>query len=166
LFASIICEKDVRIERYNPVDPIQYVVSENLKRRHLTSQQRAAIAVEAVELYELLRQQAKERQGERTDLKQETDIPQKIGECEEPPTPKHEKETATRIARSVNTNPEYFRKAQKVKQHAPEKLEEVKSGKTDLNDAFKVAKEREKEVKGAMMESGKPETIVYPLVLG
>jgi hypothetical protein len=150
-------KKDVRIERYNPVDPIQYVVSENLKRRHLTSQQRAAIAVEAVELYELLKQQAKEKSL--ANLKQNREDgsdPQKIGDrIKESLVPKHKKETATRIARSVNTNHEYFRKAQKVKQHAPEKLEEVKSGKTDLNDAFKVAKEREKEVKGALMETSK-----------
>jgi hypothetical protein len=129
LCASIICEKDIRIERYNPVDPIQYVVSENLKRRHLTSQQRAAIAVEAVELYELLRQQAKERQkeaGENFGRRQEK-VPQKNAEAieESPVIDRTEKETRNQIARSVNTNHEYFRKAQKVKQHAPEKLEEV-----------------------------------------
>lgn len=49
--------------------PVMYVVSKNLHRRHLTTSQRACIGAEMVPLLQV---EAKQRQGARTDLVEET----------------------------------------------------------------------------------------------
>lgn len=97
-------------------------------------QQRAAIAVEAEELIKLLEEQAKEKQKEAGENfgKGQEKVPQKIAEAKE--TKKGNNETRTKLAKSFNTNGEYVRKAKKVKEHAPELLQDVKTGKTDLNN--------------------------------
>jgi len=60
LCASIDVENDVRIEEFNPVDPIAYVLSENLNRRHLNQSQRAFLAIEVEKMYAAM---AKDRQA-------------------------------------------------------------------------------------------------------
>lgn len=82
LCASIDVENDVRIEEFNPVDPYAYVISENARRRHLSPSQLAFVGFELEKIYAEL---AKERQGERTDLKK--NIPENLPECSKPKDP-------------------------------------------------------------------------------
>lgn len=153
LCASIELGKDVRLERYNPVDPIQYVLSENLARRHLSSQQKAAIAVQAEALYTALAEQAKERQKEYHGNQFDSGLVEKIQQVLEPAP--MERKTNVKIAQAFGTNDNYVAKAKKVKDHAPELLQAVATGTVDLNHAAKVARERQREIKGAMQESTK-----------
>ena len=96
---------------------VQFVLSENLERRHLTSDQRAACAVEALQ-YE--RKRARERQGRRTDL--EPNLPQKIGES------KHFGEAAQRLATQFKTNRAYVSDLAKLKTESPADYDAVKAG--------------------------------------
>ena len=52
----------------NPDKLLEYVISQNLKRRHLNSSQRAVASLKTLEV---LKAQAKKRQGQRNDLKTE-----------------------------------------------------------------------------------------------
>lgn len=169
--ASVVLEKDVHIEVFSPSDPIQYVISENFERRHLNSQQKAAIIVQADALYQLFAEQAKQAQLATLKQNQADTVTEKIQEREdnlEPETaatiavemgdqvkPKRlERETATKLAKVGGTNQNYVAKAKRVKAHAPELLSGVASGDVDLNEAAKVAAQRKKETQGQLSESG------------
>ena len=142
--------KDIGIEPstrvWNGEGPLTaFVVSLNLHRRHLTSSQRAAAAAEAVPM---LKAEAKERQGQRTDLR--TDLPQKIGESQ------HSGEAAERAAKMFDTNREYVRVAVKLKDEAPDVFAAVKSGVLNVYDQRKIQDhiERVPEVKQRVISLG------------
>ena len=184
--ASVVLEKDVHIEVFNPSDPIQYVLSENLERRHLTSQQKAAIAIQAEDLYNLFAVQAKERRREAGAKNLEAFkngdslVSEKIHELENNLDPETaatiavemgdqvkpqpvERRTDTKLAKAFGTNQNYVAKAKKVKDHAPELLPQVASGDVDLNQAAKVATQRKKETQGALQEvGGKLKSVIKP----
>jgi hypothetical protein len=150
LCASIRLGKDVKFERFNPSDPIQYVLSENLERRHLTSQQKAAIAIQADDLYKLLAEQAKEAQLATLKQNQTDTVVEKISQRET--SNPDDNKTRQKIAKTFGTNQNYVSKAKKVKNHAPELLSKVASGEVDLNDAAKEAGRRKKDLTGAQAE--------------
>ena len=87
LCASLEIEKDVRIEQFDPPDPIAYVLSENMKRRHLTPGQRAAIGADAEKMYA---DEAKERQrqagGDVRSKANQTTVPANLPEADKPVT--------------------------------------------------------------------------------
>lgn len=153
--ASIVLEKDVHIEVFNPSDPLQYVRSENEKRRHLNKEQLAVVAIKAAE-YSKYAEEAKQRKGQRTDLLvQSTD-----NVVEKDSTKSEDKPTKTRdkLADDFGTNSNYVSQAIAVQKHAPELLDDVHMGKVSLKDASKEARQRKKEVKGQLQEA--PKTVV------
>jgi predicted flavoprotein YhiN len=91
----------------------------NLKRRHLTSSQKAAIAID---ILPLLEEEARKRQGTRTD------ITQKFAESEYG-------EARKQVAQILNTNRQYISDTKALKQNAPELLEEVKNGEISISEA-------------------------------
>lgn len=67
---QLACDRAGVEPTYRPADlgglsPTEYVISKNLKRRHLTESQRAMVAQKALPFLE---QEARERQGTRTDI--------------------------------------------------------------------------------------------------
>ena len=82
---------------------IDFVVSMNLRRRHLTSSQRAAAAAEALEQLKI-EAKARQREGGKTK------VPQKIGEAS-----KHEGEATQQAAKMFGTNRTYVVEAAKLR---------------------------------------------------
>lgn len=105
-------------------DVLDFVISENVKRRHLTPSQRALIAADLATM----------RQGARTDLfSQPSANLQKVG-----PTEKSQEESA----RKMNVSTRSVADAAKVTtQGAPELVEAVRSGKVAVSTAATLAAE-------------------------
>ena len=106
--------------------PAQYVWNLNGARRHLTAGQRAAVAVE---LLPVLKEEAKQRQGTRTDL-----LPNMVkGE------PIHSHQKAAEI---VGVSKGYVEDAEKIKEEAPDLFEAVKQGTMTIPKAKKQIKKK------------------------
>ncbi len=152
LCASVDLAMDVDIERLNPADVLNYVISENLHRRHLTTSQRSAIAVEIKERFA---KEAKERQL--SGLKQYQDSDNKkeavltdLSERSESQKSKKVKEDWSRKKASdvVKVGEVSVQKAEKVKRVDPELYERMKEGKVkSVDSAYKSAIETEEKLK-------------------
>lgn len=109
-----------RFKEYAGSAPAGFVCSVNIRRRDLTSSQKAAIAVMMLPALEA---EAKKRQGMRTDIVEI--IPQSsFGD--------KSRDTA---ADMFDTNPRYVQDAKKIKQESPELLEKVRSGEVTIPEA-------------------------------
>jgi hypothetical protein len=111
-------------------EAIDYMMRTN-KRRNLNKGQWATIAVEADEIMQALRAEAKKRTGGRP--KGEDEKPrQKVDAVK-----RNEGRAEAKAAELFNTNRTYINQAAKVKAEAPEAFEKVKAGKMRLQDAVK-----------------------------
>jgi len=106
------------------------VLSLNIHRRHLNSSQQAAIAVEFLPMLE---EEAKERQGQRTDISDIREI-----------FPESSKGRARdQAADLLNTNGRYVQDAKKLKEEVPILFEQIKIGEITIPQAKqKVARQR------------------------
>lgn len=131
-------------------DPIAFVVSENIHRRHLNETQRAFVGAELVPMYEA---QAKERQREGGRAKGQANLPEaQTGQARD------------HAARAVNVSPRSIEAALKVKRDAaPEVLEAARDrGQVKVSTAAQLAtlpKEKQREIVekigGGELRSGK-----------
>jgi hypothetical protein len=114
-----------RFEEYSGDDPLGYVVSHNLHRRHLSESQRAMVAAEWAGL-----KQGGDRGNQHTGGKSP------IGGLA------NQSATATRneAAKLLNVGTSSIDRAKKVKKEAPELAEKVKSGDMSVNAAYVTTK--------------------------
>jgi protein gp37 len=169
LCASIDLGKDVRIEVFETPDPIAYVLSENIQRRHLTAGQQAAVGSDAEELY---REEAKERRL--AGLKQNQTVPPNSAEREaatcrlcgeefsyipgpctygqnvcnhcsarENHNERREHETRTKAANLVGARPQAISEFKQVEREDPALAQEVRAGTVKLGPALKEVKQRQ-----------------------
>ena len=97
-------------EEYQGDDPLGYVLSLNLHRRHLTASQRAALAAEIANM----------ESGARTDLE---------------PSLKLGKVSQVEAAEKLDVSPAYIQQAKKIQRESPEHFDKVKSGELSLQQA-------------------------------
>jgi N6-adenosine-specific RNA methylase IME4 len=119
--------RGVDFTEYTGDDPLGYVASLNVHRRHLTASQRAVIALEVEKAFA---SEAKQRQGTRTDLGR--DLPEMVPESRE------------RAAKVARVNSHYVSDAKRIESEAPDLLPKVSAGTMTLPEAKKEIRQREK----------------------
>lgn len=118
------------------IDAIQFVMRTN-KRRNLTSSQWAAIAVEAEEIIEALREAVERERRAKISEARRGETAQLIA-----PSEKSDNEVRTKLAETFNTNRTYISDAAKLRNEKPEVFEQVKRGEKTMTE---VKKEEKKE---------------------
>lgn len=123
---------------------VRFVVSLNLHRRHLSSDQKAAIAVEAQEIVAKLGREAKERQREHggTSPGKPKTLTQKIAEVS-----KVDGESREQLAELFDTNRQYVSDMKKLREKDPEAFAAVKSGEKKLVQVKREKKEEAREAR-------------------
>jgi len=130
---------DVKTEEYKGEKPLEFVISLNFKRRHLTQSQAGVIALTILPMME---DEARKR------LKTSTggSNPQPLEKLPKPEEPFHSSKEAGKL---FNVSEKYVREAKKLKETSPELFEEVRMGHKNFSEikkeqrAEKLAKQRE-----------------------
>lgn len=110
---------------------IGYIVSANVRRRHLTEGQ---LALAALEAEKLLAVEAKKRHGQRHDLA--PNIPQNSGES------RKAREAGSQAGKLVGVSHDSVQRAKKIATE-PDIAGEVRAGKKSLNEGYKEVRKRE-----------------------
>jgi protein gp37/ParB-like chromosome segregation protein Spo0J len=164
LLACYETHQEVVLDRYDGTDPVQFSLSANLHRRHLNAGQRAFVALK---VRELLRPAAKERQGERTDLKPKaSDISADLRESSQvqvalpSATSAEQRKTTAQAAKAVGASPRAVEQAARVERSAPDLLPQVQAGTMALDRAHKEAQQRERQVAASRPQPETPKVEV------
>ena len=114
-----------RFEEYTGCTPTQYVISQNIRRRHLTASQKAAIAAEALPLFEAeaRARQATSTGGASPQLKEI--LPEAAGQARD------------QAGAAVGVSGRYVSEAKEIREKAPEAFERVKAGELSIPAAKK-----------------------------
>lgn len=148
LLACYETHQEVVLDRYEGTDPVQFSLSANLHRRHLSAGQRACVALK---VRELLQPAAKERQREAViesnklraadpvsaDLRS-MDLPQES-------TPAEARKSTAQAAKAVGASTRAVEQAARVEKMAPDLLPQVQAGTMALDKAHKEAQQRQRQ---------------------
>ena len=121
--------------KFNGGDPLRYVISANIRRRHLTQSQKAILALELLPLFE---EDAKKRQS--------TSKPGKRG-GQSLGTKVHKEKSSEGVAKIFGITERHVVRAKRIQQEAPERLHEIRAGKASVvqvDNELKEAKARER----------------------
>jgi predicted CopG family antitoxin len=120
--ACQVLDREPIAKEYEGDDPIKYVISANIRRRHLTEGQ---LGIISLEMEEELKKRFKQSQSEKISHFRQTG--ETLSVESEP------KSWAEAAAREFGISESTVRRAQRIRDEAPEKLEEVKKGNKSLS---------------------------------
>lgn len=141
LMACYETNQEVLVEEYLGSDPVQFSLSANLHRRHLSEGQRAVIALK---VRELLQPAAKERQV--AELKQNREFTVSADRRERSEAPAEQRKVAAQAAQAVGASTRSVEKAARVERSAPDLLPQVQAGTMALDKAHREAQQRERQI--------------------
>jgi ParB-like chromosome segregation protein Spo0J len=128
--ACEIAEVEPRFTEFEGDDPIGWVISQNLQRRHLTASQKALVALDVLPLLE---KEAKQRQRRANEYRGNGHSAQKCAERN------GKGKAAEAAARIVGASPRYIEMVKSVKQKAPELVDQIRTGELSVSEAEKLA---------------------------
>lgn len=141
-------------EDYTDEQTIDYIVSANIRRRHLTAGQKAMLAAELEPMYaEAARERQREggrEHGRGQEEKVMANSPQPIPE---------ETKSREQAAKAVGASGRSVSDAKALKQDAPDLAEQVSNGDMSLNEATKERKRRQPKPPPAPRGNRKPELL-------
>lgn len=126
---------------------VAFILSMNLHRRHLTPSQRAMVALD---ILPMLEEEAKERQGARTDLPNIVQFfaPSDMGKSRD------------KAAALVQTNRQYVSDAKAIQDKAPALAEQVRAGEMNIPEAKREIARQEREAKRQEIDQAGQDTYI------
>ncbi len=145
--ACEIAGVEPRFTEFDGEDPIGWVVSQNLLRRHLTASQKAVVALD---LLPLLEKEAKQRQRQSNAYRGNGQSAHKCAD--------RKGKAAEVAAKIVGVGSRYVEEAKGIREKAPELIERLRSGGITMAEASGIAKLPAAKRKQAVsrIENGKP----------
>lgn len=127
---------------YKGDEPIQFAISLNMKRRHLTSAQKAALAVKIEPIFAAEAKKRQQAAGGDHSKKADKAVKEKIPEPlkNEPKKPKEQ--SRQQAAKALDTNERYVSQAKKIEKESPETFELLLEGKVSMKDASKEVRKK------------------------
>ena len=98
------------------MEPVNFVVSKNLHRRHLSGGQKAVVALE---ILPWLEREAAQRQLRLAGSRPSQNLTQRIGGGDKPIAKPHSGESAAQAAKLTGTNRQYVSDAKRIQNAAP-----------------------------------------------
>jgi protein gp37/ParB-like chromosome segregation protein Spo0J len=157
LLACYETHQEVVLDRYEGSDPVQFSLSANLRRRHLTPSQRNMTGALAEELLEKLREEASERQRKaggdrRSEEARSVSVPVR----EAIQTPPQERKSAAQAAKLVGGSTSGIEKAARIKREAPDLVPQVMAGNLTVKEAEREVKQRIEQRQATMPQPEAP----------
>lgn len=141
--ACVVAGVDPDTRTYVGDDPVAFVVSLNIHRRHLTTGQKAMLALDVLAMYEAEAKVGRPSKPKPPDLFAPESSPEIPAERQE--FPKHKRESTSKAATTVGTSGRAVGRAKRVAENAPDLAEKVKSGDLALDKAEKQLARRQAE---------------------
>lgn len=135
---------------YHGDDPVTFVISENVRRRHLTAMQKAGVAVRALPLYEAQTKAAEARRKATsltvapTDTKSQSTgaaLPQSPS-VESPRITKRKPRSRDKAAKTAGTSGRSVAQYKRIAEQAPDLLPKVDSGELSGDRAERIIRDR------------------------